>query len=427
MKNILIYLFLLLCITYLLVAHVSSTGILTEPLASASAPYVMSNTTVEASPNHLEKVTYMEDTCGNFMKSVYDTYIRATLPQPSWGLATPPPVTPDMCLPYQVYSTDPSGNHGSCQNQCSANSNQYFDLTTKTCMYCPIGYTNNGNNQCVPLETCPWGQRYRDQTGICYPCPFGQQYDNNGNCVNICQDYENITLSGQCSLTCPGRTQYWDTHRQSCQTCPPGYLADGHNNCVPAPTCPKGQIHDSNLNCVSECTADGERYNPTTNTCVSICLGNQHFVNNQCVDCPPGQVTDGKNGCIAGPTPLAMDCGIGYAYDSNSHTCKSTCPVGYKNSPYNPALCNPICGGNSVYDPTTGTCQPCPVGQIGDGNNGCKSAPTPTPTPVATVTALTYGNVQVTAVVTTVPPTPNRLYAVIVYVYRVLATTPVST
>jgi hypothetical protein len=243
--------------------------------------------------------------------------------------------------------------------------------------------------------------KYVDNTGTCLPCLDGKKYDNGINCVNICLDYQSLNTDGTCSLICPLRNQRWDPINH-CVNCPAGYIADGHNNCVPAPTCPPGQVLDSNNNCVAKCTVDWEHYDATTNSCVQTCRANQQYINGQraeslqqltlgvaslpdefgsCTDCPNGGMSDGNNGCLPGPTTPPLSCPAGFNLINNK--CESYCPIWEKNNLLHPTLCDPICNRNTQYfDQTTYKCLDCPPGQISDGNNGCKDAPTTAPTPL---------------------------------------------
>ena len=343
------------------------------------APYVMSNTLIETSKDHLEKITYMEDTCGNYMQSDYNSYNHST----NSRLNTKPTSisSQQSCEIFQRFVSDTCGN-SSCNTICT-NPKQYYDITTDNCQYCPIGYgvENNRNNKCIPLETCPSGMKYVNNTGICLPCPSGKKYDDTTNCVNKCFDYQNLNADGTCSLTCPLRNQRWDPHTKHCVNCPAGYVADGHNNCVPAPTCSPGLILDSNNNCVAKCTMYWERYDKTTNSCVQICLANQQYKNGSCMDCPNGGRSDGNNGCLPGPTTPPMTCPTGYNLVNNK--CESYCPIWEKNNLINTSICDPICYRNTQYfNTTTHSCLSCPQGQISDGKNGCIPAPTPAPTPL---------------------------------------------
>ena len=368
-----------LCFILFMMLFLIVHSLFTSEFLEGMAPYVMSNTLIETSKDHLEKITYMEDTCGNYMQSDYNSYNHST----NSRLNTKPMSTSSQqsCEIFQRFVSDTCGN-SSCNTICT-NPNQYYDITTENCQYCPIGYgvENNRNNKCIPLETCPAGMKYVNNTGICLPCPSGKKYDDTTNCVNKCFDYQNLNADGTCSLTCPLRNQRWDPHTKHCVNCPAGYVADGHNNCVPAPTCSPGLILDSNNNCVAKCTMNWEHYDKTTNSCVQICLANQQYKNGSCTDCPNGGMSDGNNGCLPGPTTPPMTCPTGYNLVNNK--CESYCPIWEKNNLINTSICDQICYRNTQYfDTTTHSCLSCPQGQISDGKNGCIPAPTPAPTPL---------------------------------------------
>jgi hypothetical protein len=348
-----------------------------------SKPAVLSNSLIESGKDatgqsFLDTQTYMEDTQGNFLTSNYNSVIHSMSNAFKSAMA---PQSSQDCQLYQTFTQTPDRTN-TCASICP-NPNQYYDITHQTCNYCPIGYGNDGANNCVPLETCPYGYRYTDHSGNCLPCPVGKKYDDNSNCVNICLDYETYQADGTCALKCPQRNQYYDTSTQACISCPGGYLEDGHNHCVPAPTCPPGQMHDSSLNCTTQCSPF-TYYDLGSNSCVHRCPNSQVYdVNSQqCKDCLDGFIGDGNNNCVAKPPAQTPSCDIGYRYDFTQAKCVSICPVGFKNNLFNTLQCDPMCIGHSVFSSTSQTCVQCPDTQINDGSNNCIPMPTPTPTPL---------------------------------------------
>ena len=380
MKEIILLCLIIFLIIILFYQFVNAS-VKTNTNSEGMQPYVLSNTTVESGPDFLEKKTYMEDSCGNFLSSDYNSVIHS-LSKMFKPLVSTAVLTSDDCTAYQTFTSDPTTGKQTCTNICK-DPQQYFDITNKTCKYCPIGFTNDGNNNCVPLEACQYGFKYRDDSGICLPCPKGKKYDNTINCIDICLPYETYQESdGTCKLTCPSRNQYYDTLTKTCMTCNSGYLADGHNNCVPAPTCPPGLVANQDNTCTAKCTNDWTRYDITSNTCVPRCANGQKFSNGQCIDCDPGTTSDGNNGCVAVSTPPPPSCDAGYQYDSSKKKCVTTCNPGFKNNLFNALQCDPICFGTSYYSNTDNVCLPCPDGQESDGKNGCQLIPTPPPKPL---------------------------------------------
>ena len=359
----------------------------------SSAPVVMTNTWIDISKNGMEKTSYISDTCGNFSKSTYDMVIHSS-PFSIFG-ASSSGVTADSCLPYQVFIQDSNGGRfGSCENACAGN--KYFDITTKTCQYCPIGYINDGNNQCIPLETCPRGFKYTDHSGNCNTCPSvnnvkTKKFDDGINCIDIClEPYKELGADGNCKLKCPSRNQYWDANVNNgsggCIPCAVGMVNNGRNQCIALPPCPEGMYLNSDSKCVSKCESY-ERYNSITNQCQKICSPTQKFdkITGMCVECPTGFQSniDDAYSCKAIPVP-SVTCGLGYELKGSGKDslCKSICPDDKKNSPMDPANCVPKCRPDQTYNTNNTDCVDCPYGN--SVNNVCPSPPaTTTPSPTS--------------------------------------------
>ena len=367
----------------ILTVHMNMREHPTEAMSVGESPVVMTNTMIDISKNGMEKRSYISDTCGNFSKSTYDMTIHSS-PFSIFGATSG--VTIDSCLPYQIFVPDSSGGRfGQCQNQCTGN--QYFDITNRSCMLCPIGYINDGNNQCVPLETCPRGFKYTDHSGNCNTCPLGKKFDDGIHCVDIClEPYKELGADGNCKMKCPSRNDKWDPNanngRGGCVSCGIGMVDNGRNQCIALPPCPEGMHFNSDSKCVSQCQ-DYERYNPLANQCQKICSPTQKFDKNTglCVECPSGfqSNVDDAYSCKAIPVQKKT-CEPGYDLNSKN-VCVSICLDDKKNNPLEPTTCVPKCPPNSIYMPDT-SCKYCEYGN--SVNNVCPGPPQAPPVADAT-------------------------------------------
>ena len=287
----------------------------------------------------------------------------------------------NQCLPFQNTTYTDHDTSASCTAKCQTI--QYFDIFTKTCNNCPIGYIGDGNNNCKAWPDCPDGQQVVDNYGTCKGCPYGQKMDSNFQCQEICQSYQKYDEDGSCALKCPNPNQYSDPW-YGCINCPVGYLVDGSNVCQPRPPCPEGQFLDNaGIQCVSEC-AIYDRYDKTTGTCVPICGGLTPFYDHlayECVPCPDGQIFSGSyNKCIPAPTPPPPTCGPGYV--AKNGQCQSICPDWRVNDRTNPGTCNLLCPTHQYFDDTISYgCVDCPSGYTVDANNTCQPPAPTTPPP----------------------------------------------
>ena len=367
----------LLCVLVLVFSYFLLSSFLpTEAMGmnNHSAPVVITNTMIDISKNGMEKRSYISDTCGNFSKSTYDMTIHSS-PFSIFGATSG--VTIDSCLPYQVFVPDSSGGRfGQCQNQCAGN--QYFDITNQSCMKCPIGYINDGNNHCVPLETCPRGFKYTDHSGNCNTCPSGKKFDNGINCIDIClEPYKKLTADGNCKMKCPSRSEIWDPNandqKGGCLPCSIGMVNNGRNKCIALPSCPEGMHFNSDSKCISKCQ-DYERYNPLANQCQKICSPTQKFDKNTglCFECPSGFQSNVDDAYSCKEIPVQQKtCEPGYNLNSKN-VCISICLDHKKNNPLEPTMCVPKCPPNSIYMPDT-SCKYCEYGN--SVNNVCPGPP----------------------------------------------------
>ena len=305
------------------------------------------------------------------------------------------------CLPFQKVSyTDSSA---SCTAKCW--DIQYYDIFSGNCYNCPIGYTGDGNNNCIPTKTCATGQKVIDNYGNCTQCTTGQYVDSNNKCKDICPSYQHYNADGSCTLKCPNQNQYSDP-LYGCINCPTGYLVDGSNVCQPHAPCPEGTFLDNaGINCVSEC-AVYDNYDSTKNLCVPICSGTTPIYDQyskSCVPCPEGQIYSGSyNKCKPAPTLPPPTCGPGFVMGSNQG-CQSICPDWRVNDTSNPSTCDLRCPLKTQYydDKTLFGCVDCPTGFTVDAYNEC-TVPVPT-TPPPTCGPGYYLNTTTKTCTTTCP------------------------
>jgi hypothetical protein len=296
----------------------------------------------------------------------YDTKARACVP---------------ICAPYQTLKYVSDGS-AICVSKCY--DIEYYDLTSNKCKTCPIGYTGDGNNNCIALKPCSAGATMVDNYGTCKTCPNGQKMNQSTfECEPICKSYEQYNEDGTCTLKCPRQNQYSDP-LYGCVNCPIGYLVNDQNECQPRPPCPEGEFLDNaGINCLSECPVY-DKFDPTTKTCTPICSGATPIydpLSLQCVPCPANQIYSGSyNKCIPAPTPPPPTCGPGFNMVDGQ--CQSMCPDWLINDPKDPLSCIPRCASNSQYydDTMTFSCIDCPTGFTVDTYNKC-TVPVPTPPP----------------------------------------------
>jgi len=292
-----------------------------------------------------------------------------------------------VCLPFQTLSYTNQGPLNDTSAVCVAKcwDIQYYDIYTGSCQNCPVGYTGDGNNNCIVKAQCPHGQVPVDNYGTCVGCPPGKILNDQYQCDDICPPHKKYNSDGTCSLKCPAPNQYSDP-LYGCINCPTGYLVDGSNVCQPRPPCPVGHFLDNaGIECVSECPYY-DKYDPTNNICIPICTGaNPIYDKNtiQCVPCPAGQIYSGSyNTCIPGPTTPPPTCPPGFQPTKTG--CESVCPHWRMNNAINPGTCDLRCPSKTQFfdDKVSFGCVDCPTGFTVDAYNSC-TVPVPT-TPAPT-------------------------------------------
>jgi len=301
---------------------------------------------------------------------------------------------------------------GTCTDYCDYFANPYQFWNGSTCTDCPIGFKNDGNNNCIPMNECPMHMSYTKQS------PH--------NCVtNItptptplnCKPYE-FSNAGVCYPKCPIETEIYDTVEEKCKSCnvlgpneaprSRNYINDGSNNCVPGTSCHVGEKIDpiSGL-CVPICAHDWQKYveletvagvcSSAKYNCIPKCDSDQYYDDGtssgtnqapgpyaECRYCPIGTMSDGNNNCVEIPITLAPvpKCSVGYQLNPATNSCVSKCDPWRFNDESDPTYCDLICPSMyQFYDLTLGKdsfgytinngCANCPVGYIADDNNVC--------------------------------------------------------
>lgn len=367
--------------------------------------YLLSKSSIQESPQEVKENIYTVDSAGEHSQTEYDIKYHSKekincISPAVYNAKTfecdcfPGSEYNDIygcvskCTDYQGYSPDDN----TCINICYGN--DYYDDVSGLCIPCPIGTKNDGNNVCLPMKPCPPGQRYtKDSPMHCKTCPSGFIFNDAGVCVQHCETYETDRNGvGICDLKCPIQYQYWDNSLNQCMDCAPGEISNEVNRCVPSPfTCRAGETYATiaPYECVSTCK-DYERWDDSVNggNCIYKCNRNQRFsrATGSCIDCPFGEESDGKDGCIPikvtpKPTP---SCPAGFDLCSNYTQCDTICPYWRYNAEDDATNCEKICPlPNQFYDQlqvniingswTYGNngCADCPTGYLVNDNNEC--------------------------------------------------------
>lgn len=354
--------------------------------------YLLSKSSIEESPQEVKENIYTVDSAGEHSLTEYDIKYHskekincispAVYNARTFECDCPPGSEyndiygcTSKCADYQGYNPE---DH-TCQNICNVYDNEYFDDVSQQCIRCPIGTKNDGNNVCLPLLPCPGNGKYIDYSGHCSYCPSGQMFNDANVCVVHCQEYEN-ERGNLCEMKCPIQYQYWKDGQ--CLDCPPGQISNEVNRCVPSTfQCRPGETYATAApyGCVSQCK-DYERWDGSVNggNCIYKCEKNQRFsrVTESCIDCPFGEESDGKDGCVPiqvtpKPTP---NCPAGFDLCYNNFTqCDTICPYWRYNAADDATNCEKLCPLDSqFYDKMLTNAN----GDWVQGNNGCADCPT---------------------------------------------------
>jgi hypothetical protein len=328
-----------LCLLILLILWIASSTTTTtkESMVSSggtgTGSYLLSKSSIEESPQEVKEHIYTVDSAGEHSSTEYDIkyHSKEKINCISPAVYNEHTFACDCsagseyndiygctskCTTYQSYN--PTNN--TCSNLCDISYNYYFDdVSAQACAHCPIGTQNDGNNVCIPLLPCTGNGRYIDYSNKCNYCPSGQIFNDANVCVVHCQDYE-TERNGRCEATCPIQYQQW-------------------------------------VSGTGGGTGGG-----------------------QCVDCPPGQITNEVNRCV----PSTVQCRPGEMYSTAApYGCVSQCKdyERWDNS-VNGGNCIYKCDKNQRFSRETGSCIDCPFGQESDGQDGCVPITvTPKPTP----------------------------------------------
>lgn len=360
---------------------------------TATGPYKISRMEIDASDNYVNERVLTLDSQGHVMETNLDTDI---LHKSSMKCIAPAAYNPSIrgcdcsagytystklgCLPkcplYQTYSGDMAGT--TCTNICT-DPNQYYNTTTQTCQTCPYGYQQDENNKCSALPSCPVGQGYSDNTGVCNSCPEGQTFNDSNECTNICLDYQEYNpLSETCDSRCK-KYQIFDKSLQKCVECPKGMVNNGTNRCIVQAECAAGQMFGDDSVCISKCLEKWEIYDPIKDVCTQQCIGkngagqyNQYLdlvYDDQCHTCPDGQISNGMNGCMPGPPVPVPTCEPGYTM--NFGKCELTCAP-WRFYDETEDKCRLRCDKSQRWDTDTNLgCVNCPEGYTVDALNQC--------------------------------------------------------
>lgn len=384
-----IVILLLICL-YIFSRRSDQEGMTTAP---TTGPYKISRMDIDASDNYINERVLTLDTEGHVTETNLDTDI---LHKSSMNCIAPAAYNPSLrgcdcsagytystklgclakCPLYQTYSEDMTGP--TCTNICT-DPNQYYNMTTQSCQFCPYGYQQDESNKCSILPSCPIGQGYNDHSGTCNSCPEGQTFNDSNECTNICLDYQEFNpLSETCDSRCKKYERFDESLRQ-CVPCPLGMVNNGKNQCIVQAECAAGQMFGNDAVCMSKCLEKWEIYDPTHDVCTQQCIGkngagqfNQYLdlvYDDQCHTCPDGQISNGMNGCMPGPPVPVPTCEPGY--EMNHGKCVLTCAPWrvYNEMTDN---CQLRCDKSQRWDTDTNLgCVNCPEGYTVDALNQC--------------------------------------------------------
>ena len=319
-----------LCILVLLILWAVVSSSKKESMVAASSTggtgsYLLSKSSIEESPQEVKEHIYTVDSAGEHSSTEYDIKYHSK--------------EKINCISPAVY------NAHTFECDCSAGSeyNDIYGCTSKCTTYQSY---QPATNTCTNLCDISYNYYFDDVSAqSCAHCPIGTQNDGNNVCLPL--------------LPCPGNGKY----------------IDYSNTCS---YCPSGQIFNDQLQCVVHCQEyETERNGGCQTTCP---LQYQYWSNGQCLDCPPGHVSNEVNRCV----PSSFSCRPGETYATAApYGCVSQCKdyERWDNS-VNGGNCIYKCDKNQRFSRATGSCIDCPYGEESDGQDGCVPIQvTPKPTP----------------------------------------------
>ena len=274
-----------------------------------------------------------------------------------------------------------------------------------------LQFTCTTNNHCEGL--CPIGT-YSDIEGLnhvnsCKNCPSGNTTLRNGSTAESACVYpqgrplsapsssDDMTATG---CTVCGYSLYSDEFVTKpmipCKSCPHGrYIAndkilpeehDGVDKCIP---CVAGKWYENSTKTCQVCPIGRYRDKASTTVKYGLCkecsvgkyngfdaqaTRDKHDEEADCVDCPVGQITDGKIGlgfcspCAAGrhlitETKRCRDCPAGWKQEIAGQTSCNTCIEGYYQKDGGQPFCFPCNPGKYNDQENQAECKPCVEGK----------------------------------------------------------------
>ena len=192
-------------------------------------------------------------------------------------------------------------------------------------------------------------------TETCRSCLQGEYQIQNSNTAYSCKQCPNgwhfvSTSNGYTCQTCPKSTYQNENHKNSCKNCPSGWFTSTASN----PTCNQMTTH----NC-----PPGEGFTSSSNAGIDTTIGMN--VNNDCWRFCGKQDGDCVSYCGTGGKCCKIGLAIASCSGSEGTNGRHGCVAG-------PSATTTISGGSTAND---GTCSSCAVGQYSDASDatGCVS------------------------------------------------------
>eukprot|EP01016_Furgasonia_blochmanni_P023328 TRINITY_DN251_c0_g5_i1.p1 TRINITY_DN251_c0_g5~~TRINITY_DN251_c0_g5_i1.p1 ORF type:complete len:2505 (+),score=375.87 TRINITY_DN251_c0_g5_i1:195-7709(+) len=273
------------------------------------------------------------------------------------------------CLTCHAFNADVLYN-GSCVQGCPSG---FWPNTTvpdnKTCAACNSTCASCKGPSANDCTSCPTGanETYLFNGACVQACPPGQS-PMNGKCI-LCSENCASCSSGDNCTAC--NTGFFNHKGRCLPACPPGFINDVNNTCVPCA--------DSCLTCKDNSSFCTQCISPknlikANGSCLDTCPDGSFTQNGVCVRCAPG--------CDAcGNYTQCTTCSTGF--NLTNGMCTSSCPTGtYPNGTACAACASGCatcvdgskcvtCTNGSLVD--DGTCvAACPTGTFSNDNKRCE-------------------------------------------------------